>query len=428
MVASAYNHSLLHWLEFSENRPPRILSVFFWGTMALTALMVTATAITSGTQEWAGNGKLLGIAVTGAASVCALWLVIPWSPAVAPRRKILSVLFLVGTVISMMLGNFTVFVLMSLAIGNTLIVFGTPAAIGYIAVVVLFHSAASLANPKQSLTDTVFNASMALFQCAAVVLVFLALFEASRSTRETRRLYSELETANIQLRRYADRVQELTVAEERTRIAREMHDSIGHHLTVINMGLENARRFRATRPEDAWEEVTQAQRLTREALEDTRRWVRALRPLRLEGRAGSEAIRELAESLSGEETRVTFTMRGTWPRLDDEVEAACYRVAQEGVTNALRHSGAGLIRVRVEGGAEVTVDVSDDGAGADPKTLHHGLGLRGLRERVASLGGSLEATPSGPSGGVVLRAVLPARGRNHEDGLAHRNVREEERG
>lgn len=98
------------------------------------------------------------------------------------------------------------------------------------------------------------------------------------------------------------------------------------------------------------------------------------------------------------------------------------------MTNALRHSGAGLIRVGVECGAEVTVDVSDDGAGADPGSLRHGLGLRGLRERIVSLGGTLETIASGPSGGVVLRASFSVRGQDREAAPVHQTVREEEPG
>src|SRR5690606_24873213 len=98
-------------------------------------------------------------------------------------------------------------------------------------------------------------------------------------------------SAVLRARELTARVRELTVAEERARMAAEMHDSIGHHLTVIKLGLENAERFRDRRPEAAWEEVRQAKELTVAALADARRWVRALRPLPLDGHLGSEALR-----------------------------------------------------------------------------------------------------------------------------------------
>ena len=79
-------------------------------------------------------------------------------------------------------------------------------------------------------------------------------------------MLGELEAAHAELERYAERVKELTVGEERARMSREMNDSLGHYLTVINVGLQNAERFREKRPEAAWAEVEEARSLTREAL------------------------------------------------------------------------------------------------------------------------------------------------------------------
>jgi signal transduction histidine kinase len=102
----------------------------------------------------------------------------------------------------------------------------------------------------------------------------------------------------------------LTVAEERARMSREMHDSLGHYLTVINVGLQNAQRFREKWPEAAWAEVEEAGGLTREALSEVRRWVRALKPLALEDRASPEAMVALARSLEGTDLEVRFTVEG----------------------------------------------------------------------------------------------------------------------
>ncbi|WP_052809443.1 sensor histidine kinase [Streptomonospora alba] len=407
MVADAHNAGLLGWLELTENRPPRILSLFFWGAIGATVLVGAASFISENPLTWPPRSPLLVVGVLSTVLVCATWLVIPWTPAAPARRKAMTVVFLAGTLFAMLWGNFTAFVLMSLAIGNALIVLGVAAAFGYIALAALFHLVVSLANPAQTLMDAALNTSVALIQSGAVLLVFLALFEASRTARQTRRLYTELEEAHAELRHYADRVRELTVTEERARMARDMHDSVGHHLTVVNLGLQNARRFRRSRPEEAWQEVAEAQRLTEEALQDARRWVRALRPLRLEGQTVPEAMRRLTESLSGAGVDVGFTVSGVWPGLAQDVDTACYRAAQEGLTNALRHSGARRIDVSVRCGDSVVVSVCDDGRGAEAEAVRTGPGLRGLRGRIEALGGDMECLPQGALGGTELRVAFP---------------------
>jgi signal transduction histidine kinase len=105
-----------------------------------------------------------------------------------------------------------------------------------------------------------------------------AMVEARRRREKTEDLLGELEAVHAELERYAERGKELTVSGERARMSREMHDSLGHYLTVINVGLQNAQRFREKRPESAWAEVEEARDLTREALSEVRRWVRVLKP------------------------------------------------------------------------------------------------------------------------------------------------------
>jgi signal transduction histidine kinase len=106
----------------------------------------------------------------------------------------------------------------------------------------------------------------------------------------------------------------LTVSEERARMSREMHDSLGHYLAVINVGLQIAQRFREKRPESAWAEVEEARDLTREALSEVRRWVRVLKPLALEDRASPEAMVALARSFEGTD-RVVRRLSEELPRV-----------------------------------------------------------------------------------------------------------------
>ncbi|WP_214324344.1 sensor histidine kinase [Nonomuraea sediminis] len=202
-----------------------------------------------------------------------------------------------------------------------------------------------------------------------------------------------------------DRVRELAVAEERARMARDMHDSIGHHLTVIKMGLENAERFRDLRPSDAWDEVRQAKQLTAEAMAEARRWVRALRPLALDGHIGSAALERLAGSFDGTGVQVSFEVEGTERRLDPDAELVLYRTLQEGLTNALRHACASRVHGRLTFDRDkVVLVVGDDGrgsAGGGP-----GFGLASLDERAKALGGAVHAG-NAAGGGFEVRAELP---------------------
>ena len=203
-----------------------------------------------------------------------------------------------------------------------------------------------------------------------------------------------------------ERIRELAVAEERARTAAEMHDSVGHHLTVIKMGLENAERFRRRRPDAALAEVRQAKELTVEALADARRWVRALRPLALDGRVGSAALERLAASFDGTGITVSFEVRGEERHLKADTELVLYRVLQEGLTNALRHAKAEHVHGTLTfGDDQVALVVRDDGTGRDDRA-RGGFGLTSLADRARALGGTL-AGGNRPGGGFELRAELP---------------------
>jgi signal transduction histidine kinase len=132
---------------------------------------------------------------------------------------------------------------------------------------VLFANALVVDGLRTAAVVTAMSLPFAVFMvgiCAVVV-------EATRGKERTQELLEELESANEELKRHATRVRELSVSEERARMAREIHDSVGHYLTVINLQLQNARRFKEMRPEEAWEEVEGARELALEALAEVRR-------------------------------------------------------------------------------------------------------------------------------------------------------------
>ncbi|PZG19770.1 sensor histidine kinase [Nonomuraea aridisoli] len=393
------------WLRFSGDRPPMVFTVF-WGAAALcTATLAHGLAMSGSEPGWELYPVLLAGGAVALPVAAVLWHVLPWrAPASLPRGTA-SVAFLVLTLLLLPAGAVPALLLVTLAVGNAQVVFGRRGALAYAAISGLYAFSIAMLNPTRQLLTAVADGAIMVLLCLLILVVVVAAVESHGRAEETRRVLAELEEAHAELERYAARSRELAVAEERARLARDMHDSVGHYLTVINVGLQNAQRYRTIRPDDAWDEVRQAQALTLEALTDTRRWVRALKPLRMDGRAGVAGLRALAESFGSADAGVVFTVTGAWPQVDEARELVCYRVVQEGLTNALRHARARRIEVALDCTPErVRVTVCDDGEGAPPGALGGGSGLRGLRERLAAVDGVLDVVPAP---GFTLRATVP---------------------
>jgi signal transduction histidine kinase len=215
----------------------------------------------------------------------------------------------------------------------------------------------------------------------------------------------ELAQAHERLRDYAVQAERLATAQERNRVARDIHDGLGHALTVVQMQVKAARAVLPTDPAKADAVLGQAQDQAEAALAEVRRSVSALR----EPRAVPplpDALAALAEenSAAGVPTRVAVS--GAPRPLPDETREALYRAAQEGLTNVRKHAAATRAELRLDYADDaVRVEVRDDGRGAaDPAA--GGFGLVGLRERAAHLGGRLDVG-SAPGGGVTLTMEVP---------------------
>jgi two-component system sensor histidine kinase DesK len=201
--------------------------------------------------------------------------------------------------------------------------------------------------------------------------------------------------ANIRLRLAHDEIARLAKMAERERIARDLHDLLGHTLSLIVLKSELASKLSERDPERARAEIREVERISREALAEVRVAVRGYRSrgLQPEIDEARETLRSAGLTLECEVDPVTL------PPAHEAVLALAIR---EGVTNVVRHAGARLctIRLRVEGGA-CTLTIADDGRGLrDP----FGAGLAGMRERVESLGGSLICDGAG---GTTLTITTP---------------------
>jgi PAS domain S-box-containing protein len=224
-----------------------------------------------------------------------------------------------------------------------------------------------------------------------------------------------LQAQKEELRRLSAQVVEAR-EEEKTRIARELHDELGQLLTALKMDLAWLRERLPPGDTDAAERAERMGRVLDQTVGSTRRISADLRPLMLDDLGLAEAANWLVgdfASRSGVQCEIRMTGNGELEGIDKSVATAIYRALQESLTNIARHAGArqAWVSVGADNG-EIFFEVEDDGRGIAPADLAktRSLGLKGMRERVDYLGGSIEVTRA-PRGGTRVRVRLPAQGR-----------------
>lgn len=246
------------------------------------------------------------------------------------------------------------------------------------------------------------------FVFAAAFTVFITQFavsgEAARD--EVERMAAKLGEANHKLRQYAVQAEELATVRERNRLAREIHDSLGHYLTVVNVQIEAARTVMDRDRTKALEALALAQSLNQEGLRDIRRSVSALRASPLDHQPLGEALRTLGEENEAAGLATEVQVLGVKRKLSPQAELTLYRVGQEGMTNVRKHARAGRVRVILDyrETEKVRLGISDDGAGARGHST--GFGLLGVRERVQLLGGMVRVKTA-PRQGFSLEVEVP---------------------
>ncbi|HXS66594.1 MAG TPA: sensor histidine kinase [Streptosporangiaceae bacterium] len=240
---------------------------------------------------------------------------------------------------------------------------------------------------------------------------------------------TKLETRAEHIAALAERAELLAVGQaenerratlaERLRIAREMHDIVAHHISVVVIQAQGAQRVVDDDPARAKTAMADVERVSRTALEEMRRLLGLLRtgepadPQEPEGAyvppLGLADVDGLAERLQGTGLGISVVRRGEPHGIPDDVGLTVYRVVQESLTNVLKHAGPAMVTVELEFADQIEVIVTDDGQGASaalsavPGT---GRGTAGMRERVAAAGGDLRAGPR-PGGGYRVHATIP---------------------
>jgi len=230
--------------------------------------------------------------------------------------------------------------------------------------------------------------------------------EVRKLNRELEQANSKLSVLNDQLKAFAAESAHMAETKERNRLAREIHDTLGHALTGITAGADACIQMLDVSPEMARKQMELIAKTERDGMNEVRRSVKALRPDAVERFQLSEALCKLCENMRATSgAQILLKMDSSDPRLSPDEEDTVYRIVQEGITNAIRHGKATQVWVELTGAwRKLTVVVRDNGTGCSEVTP--GFGLRHMRERLRMLGGTLSIDGTD---GFKIKAVMPLR-------------------
>jgi signal transduction histidine kinase len=223
---------------------------------------------------------------------------------------------------------------------------------------------------------------------------------------EVNMLYHELQTANEQLQEYADMSERMAQTRERNRLAREIHDTLGHTLTGIAMGIDACMALIDVSPEQTKVQLEKLSNASREGIKDIRRSVNELRPDALERLSLEVAIRKMITDMSQmSDVQIYFETDERDLRFDEDEENAIYRVIQESITNAVRHGEAKKIWITMKKeDGEILLVIRDNGKGC--KEIKNGFGTKHIRERIEMLRGTVSFDGRN---GFTVTARIPIR-------------------
>lgn len=258
---------------------------------------------------------------------------------------------------------------------------------------------------RESWASTLAQAAAMAVLSGLIIAVLDGIQRERQRSERTEELLDELRVTHAELAARSEQVRQLAISEERARLAREVHDAVGHHLTVVKLNLTNAQRMRQVDDVTAWSDVAEAKRSAADALEEVRRAVRALGPGPLASTDLSGALELLAASYRRPGLDVGLDIRGRQHPMGSVLQASIYRIAEEGLTNVAKHAPTATRADALVyfGDNEVTVSISDDGGSR--VEVPEGFGLTGARERVAKLGGRFDVVAE--PAGVRLVARIP---------------------
>ncbi|MGL5944177.1 MAG: sensor histidine kinase [Waterburya sp.] len=216
----------------------------------------------------------------------------------------------------------------------------------------------------------------------------------------------QLAIAREQLRQYAIQAEDRAAVNERNRIAREIHDSVGHALTAQTIQLNNAIAFWQSQPDKAYQFLTEAKELVTTALKEIRYSINTLRSDPLEGKSLEDAIALLFQEFSSRTKIIPDNIMVLNHSLSEEIKLTVYRIIQEALTNIVKHSQAEVVKVELQTFSEhLSLLMEDNGKGFNPEQNTTGFGLQGMRERVMALKGKMEISSSLQRGCTIIITI-----------------------
>ena len=262
---------------------------------------------------------------------------------------------------------------------------------------------------SESIANTILTLKLNTAVSFGLTLLFiLLLVNALLAERQSR---EKLLLANTQLRQYALRIEDQATLQERNRIAREIHDALGHALTAQSIQLENALLFLPPGTEKTESFLREAKQLGSRALQEVRRSITTLRSDPLQGQLLEAAITKAVTQFrqtTGVLPECTIQLSQPIPT---EISTAVYRIIQESLTNIYKHSAATQVSIHLQESLEaIHLQIEDNGQGFNPERNTTGFGLQGMRERTAALGGQFFlASQPGKGCRITVSIPLPRR-------------------
>ena len=251
-----------------------------------------------------------------------------------------------------------------------------------------------------ALKNTFYSLNIVCF----VFYLVLVIKNSHEEHERTRLLNEKLEEANQRLRAYAIEVAQMAETRERNRLAREIHDTLGHALTGIAAGLDACLMTLEIAPEVTKNQLNKIRDAAKKGITDVRRSVKKLRPDDLERLPFQEALKEMTRDYSASSgMEITFEVLKWAENLRRDQEDVIYRVIQESITNAKRHGQATKVKIRISGDERrLLIKISDNGCGC--ASVKAGFGLRHMRERLELLHGTINYWNDG---GFTVEAMIP---------------------
>ncbi|MEV4198222.1 sensor histidine kinase [Micromonospora globbae] len=239
---------------------------------------------------------------------------------------------------------------------------------------------------------------------------FVAANVAGLVARQRRAYLEQVEKRAVEAERTREEMALRRAGEERLRIARDLHDSLTHSISVIKVQAGIAVHLARKHDEEPSAALLAIQEASAAAMRELRATLDVLRAPSDGERVGLARVGELVERTRAANVPVQVTVTGQPRDLPADVDQAGYRVVQEALTNVARHAGPATAEIHIEyGPAQLTVSVTDDGQASPVRPVTPGVGLRGMRERVTGLGGTLQAAAR-DGGGFAVRATFPLDG------------------